>query len=122
MKKTVFILLLLCLTSLSFAQERFYHIYEGWQANCIFEADSLFQIIGKDAISPGAHELLCLQVSKSTAAQEDIFTFSFDDYNSTSSTALSGSSMLFNNYVYSVGGVIVSDNEYLPYFVKMDYL
>jgi len=29
--------------------------------------------------------------------------------------------MLFNNYVYSVGGVIVSDNEYLPYFVKMDY-
>lgn len=121
MKKPFLILTLLLISSVSFTQERFYFLYDGWEINCIKNYEGRFLSLGLDF-----HPSTDWYVPHFNSI--DIDGYSADSYSYINDTIdgillyRAHSYLLNDNILFFVGSVLNENKDYSlsSFFLKFD--
>src|SRR6056297_1593463 len=121
MKKPAYILLLMCLTSLSFAQERFYHIYEGWVCNEIKESEINYSTWGLEVVPvSGGYKLIRQSLSHDGEFDSVTNEYLIDPYITTTVYSSNNFAAHTENSTYIAAYIKYAYNSFYPLFVKYD--
>ncbi|HRW21209.1 MAG TPA: T9SS type A sorting domain-containing protein [Bacteroidales bacterium] len=124
MKKQILLVgLLISCWFVSHSQERFYNIYDGWQSYEAFCDDSFYYIAGLNPWGSTSveHSLLFQTISLDGTNTGQNFELFIDGYISTTATYASDAFVKTSNNLYTVGQLVIANNNYVPYFAKFDF-
>jgi len=124
MLKLAYLIIVLFVSILNLkAQERFYNIYDGWESHEAFSDNNYYFIAGLKPWGTTSieHSLLFQTINLDGTNTGQNFELFINGYVSTTANVASSAFYENSNSIYTVGQLVISNNNYVPYFAKFDF-